>query len=56
MVGSLQRAIDQHIELGILIAFPPARRRPAAVRQVDHLRQLGLLRIDQRNLAGIVLN
>ena len=54
--GVLQRAINQHIELGILKAFPPPRRRPAAVRQVDHLRQLGLLRVDQRYLAGIVLN
>jgi hypothetical protein len=49
--GVLQRAVDQHIELGITIAFPPAAVQ-SAVRQVDHLRQLGLLRVDQRPWPG----
>ena len=46
----LQRPVDQHIELRIIIGLPPAGGRPVAVRQVDHLRQLGLLRIDDGDL------
>jgi hypothetical protein len=52
----LQRAVDQHIELGIVIAFPPSGRWPAAVGQVNHLRELSLLRVDDGDLARIVLN
>ena len=46
----LQRPIDQHIELRVIVGLPPAGCRPVAVRQVDHLRQLGLLRIDDGDL------
>ena len=52
----LQRPIDQHIELRVIVGLPPAGCRPVAVRQVDHLRQLGLLRIDDGDLGRLVLN
>ncbi len=52
----LQRPVDQHIELRIIIGLPPAGCRPVAVRQVDHLRQLGLLRIDDGDLGRLILD
>lgn len=52
----LQRPVDQHIELRIIIGLPPAGGRPVAVRQVDHLRQLGLLRIDDGDLGRLILD